>query len=164
MKQLITTAVLVLLVASAIMLLRLLPDSAMATGDDEHSEEPELAALMMRLNYFNQKLGYAIDANNEPLTSLYLDEVEETVADIIRDVPIYDGHPVSQLTESLALPSLEALEMAFENRKGDWQPVRDGYRKLVDSCNGCHVSTAHAYIKIVASPTEKPFAQDFSPQ
>lgn len=40
-------------------------------------EEVELAEPMSRLQYYSQKLGFAIEAENQPLAQFYLHEMEE---------------------------------------------------------------------------------------
>lgn len=140
----------------------LVPDAAREAETQESAahETAELAEPMARLQYYSQKLGYAIDAENEPLAGFYIHEMEELSASIMAEIPEYEGHAISDLTRQMMMPALDAQHQAIES--GQWSTARDVYRRVIDSCNACHIVTQHGFIVITPASGEPPFNQRFT--
>jgi hypothetical protein len=118
--------------------------------------DAELASWMSQMQVYLHKLDLSVQAENEKLISFYLHELEELSEEIVAEVDSYDGFPVGELTESLLIPQIEAMEKA--NEMGD---TRMSLASLIDTCNVCHEATDHGYIRITKAGSN-PFNQDFS--
>ena len=125
-------------------------------------EDVELAEPMSRLHYYSQKLGFAIQAENEQLADFYLHEMEELNEDVQKTVPEYEGHPIAELMKGMFEPALEAQEAALAS--GDWSQARRSYSDMIQTCNSCHIVTDHGFIRITPAEGVPPFNQDFSPE
>ena len=121
------------------------------------SEDIELVRYMGTMQYMAHKAGLAIGMKNQPLASFYVHEIEEII-ERLEAVETYDGHAIGSLVKSILVPSFEALEGAVKS--GDWQNADKGFERLLASCNTCHETTDHTYIRIQRS-TVNPFMQSF---
>jgi hypothetical protein len=121
----------------------------------------DLTPYMETLQHLSHKLGLAIQAKNAPLASFYIEEIGENAEVVQKKFPTYDKWSVSQLTGAMLVPSISPLQKSL--KASNWAMSNAGYKKLLESCNGCHVATEHAFVKIVA-PGSNPFNQTFSPQ
>jgi hypothetical protein len=124
-------------------------------------ETEELVPYMALMQHLSHKLGLSIQAKNSPLAAFYLEEIEENVALIQKKFPTYDKRAVGQLAGVMFVPAIAPLEKSI--KASNWAMSNAGYTKLVESCNGCHAATEHAFVKITA-PAANPFNQSFSPQ
>lgn len=122
--------------------------------------EPELAAYMGELQRQTHKLNLSIVAENRPLADFYLHEVREVVTQIEERFPQHDGFPVAALTRAKLDPHLASLSATL--REGSWQAARGKLGELVAGCNGCHVATDHAFVRIELT-TANPYNQSFGP-
>ena len=118
--------------------------------------DAELASWMSQMQVYLHKLDLSVQAENEKLISFYLHELEELSEEIVAEVDSYDGFPVGELTESLLIPQIEAMEKA--NEMGD---TMMSLSSLIDTCNACHEATDHGYIRITKAGSN-PFNQNFS--
>lgn len=121
----------------------------------------ELVPYMQTMQHLSHKLGLSIQSKNGPLAAFYLEEIEETTAIIQKKFPVYDTFKVGQLTGAMFVPSIEPLEKSV--KASNWAMTNAGFTKMIDSCNTCHLATAHGFVKIT-TPTGNPFNQSFSPQ
>lgn len=129
---------------------------------DEHGHEhAELAEPMGQMQYFSQKLGYAIEAENTELADFYLHELEELAGTIREEITEYEGFQIAELTGAMLVPMLEAQEEALDS--GDWSATQQSYEQLIQSCNACHAGTEHGFIQITPAEGEPPFNQRFAP-
>ncbi len=133
-------------------LLTILP----AAGSTAEGEEPELAALMATMQVYLHKLDLSVQHNNAELIAFYVHELEEVVETIENDVETYDGFPVGELTGTMMVAPIEALENAARNQGN----TDAAMQTLVDTCNACHAATDHAFIKMTRA-TSNPFNQSF---
>lgn len=134
-------------------------DSGKTTADDT---TPALHILMETMQTYMHKYNLSVLENNGELAGFYLHELEEVSEEIIDNIDEYDGHPISNLTETMFLPVIEQAETALENGSPD--EIRKSASLLVQSCNNCHQATDHGYIKIrEVEKEDNPFNQDFSP-
>lgn len=122
-------------------------------------EEIELAIHMGRMQRHAEKLGYSIQGENAPLATFYLEEVGE-VLEVLLDVEMHDGMPISHPAGVILAPELPPLEASLE--VGDWEGARSQYEVLIDACNRCHAATAHQFIQIVPVQGEPPYSQRFA--
>jgi hypothetical protein len=81
------------------------------------------------------------------------------VIEEVEEVEAYDGYKIGKLTKNLLLPSLERFEAAYKS--GDWDGANAKFEELLNTCNSCHSTTEHGYIKIQRS-TVNPFFQSFA--
>ena len=128
---------------------------------DAEKEEVELATYMADLQRWSHKTTLALEARNPALADFYLHELEETVETIQEDVPTYEGHEVADLTGQLLVPSVEALDNAFDER--EWARVDKRVNEMAQACNRCHAQTEHGFVRITLEDVSNPYAQDFSP-
>lgn len=123
------------------------------------SYTPGLAVQMKYMQYWTHKVGLSIEAENMELTDFYHHELEEAAEDLIDSIESYDGYPIAQLTESMLVPTLDALEDALD--EGNWSDVREAFKAVIISCNSCHVATDHGFIVINDGFGNNPFNQEF---
>jgi hypothetical protein len=131
-------------------------------NSDYAAEDPELAVMMTRMQYFTHKLVLSIENRNIELAAFYHHELEEVTEDVIARVPSYDGYPVADLTRSMLLPAIGTIEDGLASR--DWVTIDDRLKRMIETCNACHAATDHAFIRIQPQFDINPFLQDFRPQ
>ena len=127
-----------------------------ATNNVAADGDAELASWMSQMQVYLHKLDLSVQAKNEKLISFYLHELEELSEEIADEVDTYDGFRVGELTETMLIPKIEAMQRAAE--EGD---VAASFMRLIDTCNACHKATDHGYIRITEAGGN-PFNQDFS--
>jgi len=127
------------------------------TSGGAHAGDDGLVELMGSLQYFSHKLGLSIDAGNKKLAGFYAHEVEEVI-ETLEEIENYNGKPISKMVKIRLLPPFHQLEKAVKS--GNTGAASGAFGDMVDACNGCHVATAHGYIKIQRSTTN-PFMQSF---
>lgn len=132
----------------------------LAPAKDENAQ-PELALLMADLQRLTHKLALSADAGNAELAAFYLHESREQLRKIQNESPEYDGLPVALLIDRMALPALAPMEVAVAAKdKLQMLASLDG---IIQSCNACHASTQHGFIRITRGTTVNPFNQSFAP-
>lgn len=124
-----------------------------------HMAEPELAAMMGDLQRFAHKVGLSIEAENQPLASFYLHEVEETLEAIGEEVPFHDEWPIGELVNTIMRPAVEPLEVAVE--AGKWAEAKASYEVMIDGCNRCHTATEHEFLVMLPPLGANPYNQSF---
>jgi hypothetical protein len=142
-------------IRSAAALASLLVSSLLATA--HAGDDIELVRYMGKLQYMAHKTALAIDARNQPLASFYVHEIEELI-EYLEAVESYDDYAIGSLVKSHLVSPFEALEDGV--KAGDWEGASKRFDELVASCNSCHETTDHAYIRIHRS-TANPFMQSF---
>lgn len=125
----------------------------------ENSNVKGFAEYMYFMQLYSHKALLSIDAENAELADFYIHELEETTEDVIEYIKEYGGFPISQLTESMLLPTVEDLEDELET--GNWESIREKARIMIESCNTCHVATDHGYIVIPHEVSKNPYLQTF---
>jgi len=110
---------------------------------------------------YAEKLGYAVNARNEPLASFYLHEVDELTERIGEEVPEYEGYKIAELLPTLFSPSIAPLESALAS--GDWDAVDSSFASMIGDCNSCHAATDHSFIIVEAPTGAPPYSQRFEP-
>lgn len=122
-------------------------------------EHYELALAMARMQTYMQKLHFAGQNENWKLAQFYTHELEETMEDIIDHNVVDEGTEISGLVKTMAFPNIEKLEKMIESE--DKTSFVEGYQLLLRSCNNCHVTTNHEFIKIITPKNEDFINQDF---
>lgn len=93
------------------------------------------------------------------LADFYHHELEEAAEDLIESIVFYKDKPIAQLTESMLVPMLDALEDALE--EGNWSEIRSAYTAVITSCNACHAATNYGFIVVTPGFGNNPFNQEF---
>jgi cytochrome c553 len=106
----------------------------------------EVAPAMGDMQRFVEKLYFAGQARNWELANFYLHEIEETADEIIRANVFDEGVAVSAFLKTMLPPAIEATEEAIKAQ--DSRQFASRYEGLITSCNACHQSTKHGFVKI----------------
>jgi len=129
--------------------------------DLESRFTPGLHTLMGQVGMRHATLWFAGDAGNWPLADYQLHEIEELIEEIETLHPTYDGIPVAQLIGSTTSPALALVEQAVD--AGDREAFVLAYDQLTQGCNGCHIASDRAALRIVR-PTAPPLTNlEFRP-
>jgi len=161
MKLPLATSALTLLIAIAS-----ISSTASAADFVEHEEEgpKELAAYMTELQILTHKLGLSVEAKNRPLIRFYLHESLVLIEDIQETLPEYEGIPVALYMDRMALPAYKALREKYDAPQDTakyFDHINTAYDSLITTCNTCHASSSHDYIRIKRN-SFNPYLQDFS--
>jgi len=124
-------------------------------------EEYELGAAMGNMQRFAEKLHFAGQAGNWALADFYLHEIDEMAETIIEKKVVDEGVKVGELMKAMLPPSIANVKEAIQKR--DPAQFASGYEGLLSSCNACHMSTGHAFVKIVVPKVPTYQNQEFSP-
>jgi cytochrome c553 len=131
-------------------------------GGKTGPETYELAPAMGHMQRFAEKLYFAGQANNWPLADFYLHEIEESAEEIIQAGVVDEGVAVSSFLKAMLPPALAGVKEAVQ--KKDRQQFLSRYEGLVASCNACHQSTKHGFVRITVPRQPTYQNQDFAPQ
>lgn len=132
----------------------------------EHVEESpkELAAYMADLQVLTHKLGLSIEAKNRPLVRFYLHESLVLIEEIQETLPEYEGTPVALYMDRMALPTYKLVREKYDAPQESpkyFEHLDTAYDGLIATCNACHVSSSHDYLRIKRN-SHNPYLQDFS--
>lgn len=131
-------------------------------GGGAVAEEPyEVAVAMGRLQRYAEKLHFAGAAKNWPLAEFYRAEIQETAEEVARANVVDEGVAVSAFMRSMFLPNLAPVEEAVRMRNAE--QFSAAYEKMLLSCNACHQTTQHPYLKIVVPRQPTYENQDYRP-
>jgi tetrahydromethanopterin S-methyltransferase subunit G len=130
------------------------------SAEEHEDDHAELAQYMARLQRWTHKTALAVQAQNPELSEFYLHEMEESIETIRTEVPQYEGHEIGPLMTEQLGPSVEALDQAVEAR--NWSAIEARLQDLERSCNQCHESTEHGFVKIDLQDVPNPYTQDFA--
>lgn len=131
--------------------------SSIEEGHDE--EHYELAKAMGYLQTYSHKLYLAGENENWELSEFYAHEIEETIEEIGKAKLVDEGYDISALVGTMTNPAVEKVEKAIHDQ--DAKAFADSYKLLVQSCNACHQTTKHQFVKIEVPKDKKFFNQDF---
>jgi hypothetical protein len=122
----------------------------------------ELADVMGKLQLHANKLFFAGTKQNWKLAAFYVEELEETVADIKRRENVMHGQiNVSGLMPALLMPEIETLERITNNKEAEEFPK--SYTRLVNGCNTCHQAAQLPFIVISEPKTPALDNQRYEP-
>lgn len=129
-----------------------------ATQKEKPSEYPVLET-MGYYQRFTHKLYLAGTNGNWPLAAFYNHELEEVSEELINANVIHDDFNLSNLSESLLLPTIDYLEQAIEAK--DQVLFMENYTAMISSCNLCHKTTGHSFIQITVPNDSTIWNQQF---
>lgn len=118
----------------------------------------EIIDLMGNFQLFMHKAGLSIRAGNAELADFYMHEIEENL-EATGKIEEYDGFPVGQLATAMLTKPVEAIGTNLDN--GDMEGALVAFQDMINSCNACHLATAHGFINIADRSTENPYMQNF---
>ena len=120
-----------------------------------------LGEMMGYMQRYADKLWYAGEAGNWELADFYQGEVAETAEAIAGSHVTKDGVEVSKLLSEILPPAVARVGDAIKAK--DATLFRADYDAMIQSCNACHRSAQHAFIR-VAVPLGPPvqWNQDFA--
>lgn len=124
-------------------------------------EDFELGAAMGNMQRFAEKLHFAGKAENWALADFYLHEIDEVSETIIEEKVVDEGLRVGELMKAMLPSSIASVKEAIQSR--DAAQFASSYEGLLSSCNACHTSAKHAFVKIVVPKQPTYQNQDFSP-
>ncbi|HET8859082.1 hypothetical protein [Marivirga sp.] len=133
--------------------------SSMEETEEEESHY-ELAKAMSYMQRYSHKLYLAGSSENWELSEFYAHEIEETIEEIENAKVVDEGYDISALVGTMTNPNFEKVEESIH--KKDKTAFTDSYKLLVQSCNACHQTTKHQFIKIEVPSDGKVFNQNFS--
>jgi hypothetical protein len=123
--------------------------------------EVELVHSMTLMHIYMNKLYFAGKEKNKKLVRFYLHEIEEIMEEIAEGQVTEDGYNISEMMQSFGLNQVEIFE---EANKEDitFESFEENYKRFIqNSCNNCHLSTKHEYIKITLPTSPVLSNQDF---
>jgi hypothetical protein len=152
MNRLATIAVLILTAAEAV-----------GAGERPASEPyiPGLGEFMSATQVRHAKLWFAGNARNWELAAFELDEIKEGLGDAARVHPTHEGVAVADMIKANLDAPLADLAKVIEAK--DESGFSRAFDRLTAGCNACHMTAAHAFIRI-HRPTAPPVSnQIFAP-
>lgn len=125
----------------------------------------ELAPYMAELQQLTHKVSLSIAHNNTALAEFYMYESLEVLNDTQENVPEYRGQAIALMIDRISKPAYDQLKKALASYKSDRNKadLETAHSQLIESCNTCHKSTNHEFIKIINRGDFNPFNQDFRP-
>ena len=153
-------------ITTALTLLIAIVSTSSAAEFIEHEEQgpKELAAYMAELQVLTHKLGLSIEAKNRPLVRFYLHESLVLIEEIQETLPLYEGIPVALYMDRMAHPAYKLIREKYdapEDTPKYFDHIDTAYDGLIATCNACHASSSHDYIRIKRN-SFNPYLQDFS--
>jgi len=128
----------------------------------ENMFRPGLGSFMNQIQVYHVKLSLAVSENNNELVSYLIHELEEQFEKVVIVHKTHDGIALNEIADQTIFPALHDLEQA--NERKDSLSLVQSFESLTVSCNKCHVSTGHSFIRI-KRPEANPFLnQDFTVQ
>jgi hypothetical protein len=135
----------------------------MSCSQKEKKKEVEDYPVLETMGYyqrFSQKLWLAGKNKNWELADFYTHELEEVTERLIEGDVIHDDYNLSNLSEQMLLPKIEKVEEAI--RQKDEVLFLDNYKLMISSCNLCHNTTKHNFIRITIPDDSVKWNQDFA--
>ncbi len=130
------------------------------SANEEEMEEYPILETMGYYQRFSNKLWLAGINESWELADFYTHELEEVTEQLVDGNVIHDDYNISNLTEEMLLPKIERVEEAI--RKKDQVLFLENYELMISSCNLCHKSTRHDFIKITVPNDSSVWNQDFT--
>lgn len=106
----------------------------------------ELAVVMGRIQRYHQKLWASGQAGNAELAAFYLHELEEAMEEVVDAQVVEDGIDISALMRTYGISTIELLEKKLKEE--GVAALHADAELLVNTCNSCHISSGHAFIRI----------------
>ena len=129
--------------------------------EQEEPEDIELGDVMTKLQRHINKLWFAGQEANWPLSAFYVHELEETFEELTDHEVIDEGVNITDLAKSMGLKPLKMVEDAVQQK--DAEAFQLSYDNLISHCNSCHQSSNHPFV-VIKTPAIPVFDnQDYSP-
>ena len=123
------------------------------------NEEYPLLETMGYYQRFSHKLWLAGINENWELAEFYANELHEVTEELINSNVTHDGQNLSELAESMFEKSVLKIDGAID--KKDQVLFRENYELVIGSCNVCHTTTNHSFIKITIPNDSSLYNQTF---
>ena len=123
-----------------------------------------LLDVMHQFQRYADKLYFSGKAGNWELADWYLWKLESAALLVVEHrVEPYrtDSYDAQPLMKALLVPAIHAMGPALEKKSE--AEFLDNYQRLVQTCNGCHVATRHAFVRIVVPTTPIYTNQNYAP-
>ncbi len=133
---------------------------AQTNAREKEVKEYPILETMGYYQRFSNKLWLAGTNENWELADFYTHELEEVTEKLVDGNVIHDDYNISNLSEEMLLPKIEKVEEAI--RKKDQVLFLENYSLMISSCNLCHKSTRHDFIKITVPNDSSVWNQDFT--
>ncbi|WP_436514792.1 hypothetical protein [Ekhidna sp. To15] len=141
-------------------LLLMLSVACSTKPEKKEVEEYPVLETMGYYQKFSHKLWLAGKNKNWKLADFYTHELEEVTENLIEGDVIHDNYNMSNLSEAILLPKIEKVEEAI--RQENEVLFLENYELMISSCNLCHNTTKHNFIKITIPNDSTIWNQDFS--
>lgn len=123
----------------------------------DESYTPGLGEFMSSIQVHHAKLWFSGIQNNWKLAEFEVVEIRESLDDIKKFIT--DRPEVSSI--EMIDPALENLTKAIQAK--NTEGFKTGYELLTNTCNKCHMDTAHEF-NLITVPASPPFSnQRFTP-
>ncbi len=125
--------------------------------EENSADEPELeiADFMLYIQHFHNKIYLSAKANNESLTTFYLNEMGEKMNEISKANIWSNGVNIS---ENMRTYGLKQIDILLTKKPAE---VFSSFENLTEACNSCHVASKHENIKIKTPVDAVYYNQDF---
>lgn len=143
-----------------LIILSILSVACSAKPEKKEVKEYPVLETMGYYQRFSHKLWLAGKNKNWELADFYTHELEEVTENLIEGDVIHENYNISNLSESMLLPKIEKLEEAI--RQQNEVLFLENYELMISSCNLCHNTTKHNFIKITTPNDSTNWNQDFS--
>lgn len=130
------------------------PNSSVQEIVEHKDSDFEVAPLMLQIQAHMEKLYFACEANNGALVQYLTHEMEEGFEELVEAKKKQEGVDVSYHAKMYGLVGVKEFMEKYLANSDNW---KDHYTRLINDCNGCHLSTKRAFIKI-QEPQENRFS------
>lgn len=117
----------------------------------DESYTPGLGEFMSSIQVHHAKLWFSGINSNWKLAEFELVEIQESLDDIKKFIT--DRPEVKSI--EMINPTLENLTKAIQAK--NIEGFKSGYELLTNTCNKCHMDTAHEF-NLITAPTSPPFS------
>ena len=142
-----------------VILLPILILSCTQKPEKQEVKEYPVLETMSYYQRFSHKLWLAGKNQNWELADFYTHELEEVTENLIEDDVIHDDYNLSSLSEQMFLPKIEKVEKAI--RQKNEVLFLENYELMISSCNLCHTTTRHNFIRITIPKDSTVWNQSF---
>jgi hypothetical protein len=115
-------------------------------GSSSKGYTPGLGEYMMSNQAHHAKLWFAGTNKNWELADYELDEIEETLEDIVQYQPNFDKKPIAKLVSAYTNKPIEELKLAIKAK--NVEQFTKAYDGLTNACNTCHQATGRSFIQL----------------
>ena len=127
------------------------------SAHDAGKYKPGLGQYMRNIQIHHMKLWFAGKHQNWPLASFEIHELEETFE------AVEEHYKKSDETQGLKMiyGPLDSVDQAIDNK--DTNRFKNTYTRLTQTCNTCHKSNDHGFVKLKIPEAHPYHNQQFQP-